>query len=417
MPHRLPPHPSELAAFGAAPLLIAYSGGGDSTALLMAACARGPTHAAIIDHAIQPASAAMAARAAAIAKDLGVQVSRRRLTWPGPDAPRDQARARRARYAALAEIALAGGYDRVLTGHTQDDQDETVLIRWAARSGRRGLAGMAPACPYPLWPVGRGITLHRPSLFISRQDLRDRLTASRLDWLEDPANANLTFARVRARQVLELDSGLRQRLRGLAAQAAGRAGRIDGLALAVASATVQFDAFGRAALSQAGFAQAEPVVRARLLEILLMAVSGAESAAETPKLWEAAARLTQPGRQAGTLGGAAFAVKDGHLLLSVDPGRAIGRRGVPPPPAPLTGPLAWQGRILIHPAEGAPPVEVAAPPAAIGKSGDPHLPWIQASGHEFPLEAALARGLIQSWRALAEERLQLLLYRAAFTRP
>jgi tRNA(Ile)-lysidine synthase len=388
--------------------------------LLALACARGPTHAAIIDHAIQPESAALAERAALIAQSLGAKVTVRRLAWPDGAPAQDQASARQARYAALADIARAMGETTLLTGHTRDDQAETVLIRWAAASGRRGLAGMAASGPYPLWPIGLGLTLQRPLLGASRQELRALLATRGQAWLDDPANDNVKFARVRARQILDQSPPLRERLWGLAGRAARRAARIDGDTLALAGRAVRFDTAGRAFLNAAAFAQACGAARARLLEVLLLAVSGAESAADRAKLSALATTLAQAGRHAGTLGGAAFSTQGHEIVFSVDPGRALGRKDtqIPPPkPIALNGPLAWQGRILIQPGDQNTPVEVVSAPLAARKGGDPHLPLVRAGGKEFPLEAARAQGLIHSWRALAAERLQSLLYRAAFTRP
>ena len=79
---------------------------------------------------------------------------------------------------------------------------ETVLMRAAAGSNWRGLAGMAPLAPVPLWPEGRGLMLARPLLGARREALRKMLRARGAEWIEDPANADPAFERVRARAAL-----------------------------------------------------------------------------------------------------------------------------------------------------------------------------------------------------------------------
>jgi tRNA(Ile)-lysidine synthase len=136
---------------------VALSGGADSLALTAVAADLRPTTALIVDHAIQPDSAAVADRARVQAVGLGcadarvyrVAVGRR----GGPEAA-----ARAARYAALE--AASGGAP-VLLGHTLDDQAETVLLGLGRGSGSRSLAGMRPHQPpwcRPLLGVRRAVT-------------------------------------------------------------------------------------------------------------------------------------------------------------------------------------------------------------------------------------------------------------------
>jgi tRNA(Ile)-lysidine synthase len=136
---------------------VALSGGPDSLALTAAAAGLRPTTALIVDHGLQPDSAAVADRARAQAVDLGcadarvlrVAVGRR----GGPEAA-----ARSARYAALQE---ASGGAPVLLGHTLDDQAETVLLGLGRGSGSRSLAGMRPHQPpwcRPLLGLRRAVT-------------------------------------------------------------------------------------------------------------------------------------------------------------------------------------------------------------------------------------------------------------------
>lgn len=170
---------------------VALSGGPDSLALTGIAAAMRPTTALIVDHGLQPDSAAVAATARQQAHDLGcvgaevlcVQVS----SDGGPEAA-----ARRARYAALD----AARRDRpVLLAHTLDDQAETVLLGLGRGSGARSIAGMRAYDPpwcRPLLGVRRDVT-HAACAELG-------LTA----W-HDPHNSDRRFTRARLRhEVLPL---------------------------------------------------------------------------------------------------------------------------------------------------------------------------------------------------------------------
>lgn len=178
----------------AQPVLVACSGGADSVALAAAAVRVGArlgiaVGAAVIDHGIQPDSATIAEAAAGICTSLGLApVTIRQVTPVGPGGI--EAAARRARYAALDDIADEWQASAVLLGHTQDDQAETVLLGLARGSGARTLAGM---------PVVRG-RYHRPLLGLSRDVVRSAFPD--LPVWHDPHNSDLRFLRVRVRQVV-----------------------------------------------------------------------------------------------------------------------------------------------------------------------------------------------------------------------
>ncbi len=172
----------------ATPIGVAFSGGADSLALLAAAAFLRPAVTAlVVDQGWGPGSAAAAAGAATRARTLGVDAA----VLAGP-APREEAAARTARYAALDAAADARGLDVVLLGHTRDDQAETVLLALARGSGARSLAGMAPV---------RG-RYRRPLLGVNRATTRAACDAAALQPYEDPANDDPAFTRVRVRALL-----------------------------------------------------------------------------------------------------------------------------------------------------------------------------------------------------------------------
>jgi tRNA(Ile)-lysidine synthase len=175
-------------------VLLAVSGGPDSSALMHAAAALGASvRVATVDHGLRPDSGPEAEDVGRAARALGL--AHALLAWTGPKpgtALQDAARA--ARYRLLAAHAAAIGAGLVLTGHTQDDQAETVLMRLAAGSGPAGLAGMRTERP-----LAPGITLGRPFLALSKATLMAWCEIRGIPHVRDPANADPRFARARLR--------------------------------------------------------------------------------------------------------------------------------------------------------------------------------------------------------------------------
>jgi tRNA(Ile)-lysidine synthetase-like protein len=168
---------------------VALSGGPDSLALAAAAAFERPgcVTALVVDQHWYDGSAAVCATAAAQATALGADA----VVLDGP-APRQEAAARDARYAALRTAAEERGLTAVLLGHTADDQAETVLLALLRGSGARSLAGMAAA---------RG-PFRRPLLDLSRETLSDACAAQGLTPHHDPANDDPSFARTRVRELV-----------------------------------------------------------------------------------------------------------------------------------------------------------------------------------------------------------------------
>lgn len=163
----------------------AVSGGADSIALLVLAVASGCRAEAVhVDHGLRAGSAGEFAVVRAAADALGVP-SRSVAVEVGAG-PNLEARARAARYAALP----AG----VLTGHTADDQAETVLVNLLRGAGSDGLAGMrAEARPH---------LPRRPLLGLRRSETRAVCELAGLDVVDDPSNADPRFVRNRVRHEL-----------------------------------------------------------------------------------------------------------------------------------------------------------------------------------------------------------------------
>ncbi len=159
--------------------VCAVSGGADSLALLVLACAAGCDVTAVhVDHGLREQSSAEAAVVSAAAARFGARFESRTVTVaPGPNL---EARARTARYRALPAD--------VLTGHTADDQAETVLLNLLRGAGLDGLRGM-PVDRHPLIALRRSQT----------HALCDELG---LDPVVDPSNVDPSIRRNRVRHEL-----------------------------------------------------------------------------------------------------------------------------------------------------------------------------------------------------------------------
>lgn len=193
-------------------VLVAVSGGADSTALLLAAVAAERAGARedawaedLSAEAGRPASVLVTAclvdhgargdedRAAEafcreLCERLGLALAIERVKVTRADRGWEDA-ARRARYEALERVRAQAGAARILTGHTADDVAETVLWRIARGASARGLGGI---------PERTGHVL-RPLLGCRRAELREWLTEQGQEWLEDSTNADPRFLRNRIR--------------------------------------------------------------------------------------------------------------------------------------------------------------------------------------------------------------------------
>lgn len=182
----------------AEPFVAAVSGGADSVALLRglhALAAAGGMGRIVVAHGLhdlRPEAGADADFVRRLAADLGLPCVVGPLAVRRPEAGGEgvEARARRLRYAFLAEVALEHGARHVAVAHTADDQAETILHRALRGTGVAGLAGMRRA--RELVP---GVALLRPLLEVSRATARAYLRGLPQAWCEDATNADPRRAR------------------------------------------------------------------------------------------------------------------------------------------------------------------------------------------------------------------------------
>jgi len=176
---------------------LAVSGGPDSLALLLLAHAALPGRIAVasIDHGLRPEAAGEVALVERIAGERGIPFTPITVSLaPG----NTQARAREARYAALADWAGQAKLGAVATAHHADDQAETLLMRLNRGSGLAGLAGVRARATI----AGSEVTLLRPLLGWRKAELIEVVTAAGITPARDPSNTNPAFDRARLRAAL-----------------------------------------------------------------------------------------------------------------------------------------------------------------------------------------------------------------------
>ena len=201
-------HPLEqaLADFSPGlPFAVAFSGGADSTALLLACAQRWPgqVRAVHIHHGLQDAADAFETHCRDVCQQLNVPLAVRRVQAGHAPGQSPEDAARKARYAALAEAVQSEWPDvqDVALAQHADDQVETLLIALSRGAGLPGLASM------PSHWQRLGLNWHRPCLALPgaalRDWLKDQLPAQGRSWIEDPSNTDERFTRNRIRaQVL-----------------------------------------------------------------------------------------------------------------------------------------------------------------------------------------------------------------------
>lgn len=170
-----------------APVVVAFSGGLDSTVLLDAAVRLiGPARciAVHVHHGLQPAADDWPAHCAAEAARQGARFLGMRLTGTPARGESVECWGREARYARLAEAARQAGAFAILTAHHADDQAETLLMRIGRGTGPDGLVGIRRETAFG------GIRVIRPLLDVPRDRIEQHARERGLSWVEDPTNTD-----------------------------------------------------------------------------------------------------------------------------------------------------------------------------------------------------------------------------------
>jgi tRNA(Ile)-lysidine synthase len=189
---------------GGETVVVAVSGGPDSTALTHGIAEVGrdlglTLHVAHLNHRLRPGAEADATFVAEMSQALGLQYhdgSADPRTLAAQEGLSLEDAARRLRYEFLMRVARDAGATVIGTGHTLDDQAETVLIRLLRGSGLDGLTGIPPV------RRSGAVRIIRPLIETARADVEGYLRTIGAGWREDPTNRDLAILRNRIRLVL-----------------------------------------------------------------------------------------------------------------------------------------------------------------------------------------------------------------------
>lgn len=251
-------------------VLVACSGGADSTALAAAVALEAPrlglrAGAVTVDHGLQPGSAARADSLVVRLQGMGLEPARVVTVEVPTGSAGPEAAARTVRYRALDDAAESVGASAVLLGHTSDDQAETVLLGLARGSGARSLAGMRAV-------NGR---YRRPLLGLARTVTAGACAAQDLSVWTDPHNSDPRFTRARVRNVVlpvlerEFGPGVVAALARTAEQARADADVLDAMAGAELTRLAVADPDGT--LPVAALTALPPAVGTRVVRAWLIA--------------------------------------------------------------------------------------------------------------------------------------------------
>ena len=336
-----------------APVAVAFSGGGDSLALLLtvsawAAAAGRRLLVLTVDHRLNPASAGWTGDCAAVAARLGVRFNA--LAWEGrKPAAGLPAAARSARHALLADAAREAGARVILMGHTVDD------IAEARRMRSTGSTTPEPRewSPSPAWPQGRGLFLLRPMLSVRRHRIREWLQARGESWIEDPANTDLAYARSRARKALAEA--------GLAQEPAPSISPDDGAALRALAAACRADATtGDLRVPRPALRDTTAEARRRLVSIACLCAAGTDRPPRRRQVDDLAGRLLTGANFIASLAGARIEADPYQVRFRREPGEAA-RGGLAPLRLAAGAMGVWDGRFEVSAQQA---IEVLARPGA-----------------------------------------------------
>ncbi len=186
----------------ALPLGVAFSGGADSTALLVACNAQWPGQviALHVNHGLQQAAGAFESQCRSLCEQLNVPLRVAVVDAYASSGQSPEDAARRARYQALTDLVKMENAPQAIKSiaiaQHADDQVETLLLALSRGAGLGGLSGM------PVHWQRSGVDFYRPLLSVAGADIRSWLAQRNLRFIEDPTNQDQQFTRNRIRAQL-----------------------------------------------------------------------------------------------------------------------------------------------------------------------------------------------------------------------
>ena len=215
------------------PLAVAYSGGPDSTALLLACAEKWPAQVTAIHvhHGVQLAADSFEQHCREMCARLDLPLTVIRVDGRHASGQSPEEAARRARYQAFDDLAKdpATLFRSLAIAQHADDQIETLLLALSRGAGLPGLSAMPEK-----W-VRAGIHYHRPLLQVSGSEVRVWLASRGASYVQDPSNSDERFTRnrIRARVMPALEATFPQ-FRDTMARSAAHAAQAQSLLLELA---------------------------------------------------------------------------------------------------------------------------------------------------------------------------------------
>jgi tRNA(Ile)-lysidine synthase len=308
-----------IAAFSPAlPLAVAYSGGADSTALLLACAEKWPgqVHALHIHHGVQAAADDFERHCQAFCAKLQLPLIVKRVDGRHALGQSPEDAARRARYRAFEAVGreqyAQHAIKTIAIAQHADDQIETLLLALSRGSGLPGLSAM------PARWVREGITYHRPLLGVRASDIRTWLVSRGVNCIEDPTNVDQQFTRnrIRARLLPALEATFPQ-FRDTFARSAAHAAQAQAVLLEVAVQDLAL--IGSPPVIKHIQRLSQPRQANVLRHWLNITYQTVPSAAQLAELLDQIAACTTRGHQIGIKVGTGFVERRGAVLRWYNP--------------------------------------------------------------------------------------------------
>ncbi|MBO37793.1 MAG: tRNA lysidine(34) synthetase TilS [Rhodospirillaceae bacterium] len=325
-------------------IAVGFSGGVDSTALLHLATRwtrrrGGKIFALTVDHGLRAESLAEAKLVQRRVKALGVTGSILRWEDHKPVSGIQNA-ARQARYELLTRWCRRMGVLHLLLGHHQEDQAETLLHRLGRQTGADGLTGMTRL------RETNYVRLLRPCLGTPKARLRAVAESYNLEWVEDPSNQNLAYARVRLRKLLpslEAEQISAAALAGTAHRLASVRKTLECQTAKVLAAATELSGFGYARIRLDALINVDAEIAYRVLDRLLGAIGGHLYPIRYQLLVNLLENIQESGLKVSrTLAGCIILLQNEHILIAREAGRCEEQKTI-------AGPWqTWDGRYRVR---------------------------------------------------------------------